>query len=157
MNSLRNSAFGALSEFGIRISVFGSRLLRPSKFSFLCLLLLLALALSGCVTKAKAKADARAAYAAGQQDMLRRLTLARSPTVTINGEVRTPIVPWTEDLTLAKALVAAGYYGRSDPTEIIIFRAGQVTRVDPKQLLTGEDVPLQPGDVVEVRREAVTK
>jgi hypothetical protein len=117
------------------------------------LLLALALALTGCVTKAKAKADARAAYAAGQQETLRRLTLARSPTVTINGEVRNPIVPWTEDLTLAKAIVAAEYCGHSDPGDVIIVRAGQATRVDLKQLLAGQDVPLQPGDIVELRRQ----
>jgi hypothetical protein len=116
--------------------------------------LLLALASSGCITRAKAKAQARAAYVAGQQDMMRRMNMVHNPTVTINGEVRNPIVPWNEELTLAKALVAADYYGKTDPAEVIIVRGGQATRVDLKQLLNGQDVPLSPGDIVELRRQA---
>lgn len=104
----------------------------------------------GCTTKAKAKADARAAYMAGQQQALERALQSRS-SVSILGPVRNPLVTWTAGLTLAQALVAADYYSRTDPKEILIVRNGQPLNVDPKQLLAGEDIPLEAGDVVQIR------
>src|SRR2546427_7611974 len=95
---------------------------------------LFALALTGCTTKSNAKAQARAAYAAGQQQALERALQSRHG-VTVIGAVRNPLVPWTEDLTLAKALAAADYYARGNPREIIIVRNGQAIPVDPKRLL----------------------
>ena len=73
------------------------------------------------------------------------------PSVTIVGQVRNSVIPWTPELTLAKALVAADYRGAHDPSEILVARQGKATRYDPKQLLTGEDVPLQPNDVIEIK------
>ena len=113
--------------------------------------LLLALGLAGCTTQSKSNAQAREAFVAGQQQALARMLQARAPNVTLLGPVHNPVMPWTEDLTLAKAIVAAGYYGRTGPKGIVIHRNGQEMPVDPKQLLSGEDVPLQAGDVVEVR------
>src|SRR5438067_1213046 len=85
--------------------------------------LILLLALCGCMTKSKAKADARAAYMAGQQQALERVLQSRN-SVTFLGPVRNPLVTWTADLTLAKALVTADYYSRNDPREIVIIRNG---------------------------------
>ena len=69
----------------------------------LCLSLVL-----GCVSKAKARRDAQAAFIAGQHEATRRAqTAGQGPSVTINGPVNTPVLPWTEDLTLAKAIVQA--------------------------------------------------
>jgi hypothetical protein len=120
--------------------------------------LLVAVALGGCVTKSKANAQARAAYIAGQQQAMTRMqqtqTLGQGPCVTVNGEVRNRVVPWTEGLTLAKAVLAADYYGAKDPGQIIIVHNGMATRVDPKQLLSGVDIPLQPGDVVQLMPQA---
>ncbi len=116
-----------------------------------CCPLLLALALTGCVSKSKAKAEARAAFAAGQQQALMRMQQAQNPSVTVHGAVRNPLIPWTEDLTVAKAIVAAVYFGARDPKEIIVVRQGQAFQVDPKQLLNGVDPPLQSGDVMEIR------
>ncbi len=113
--------------------------------------LLLALASAGCTPNSNAKAQARQAFLAGQQQALARMLQARAPNVTVLGPVHNPIMPWTEDLTLAKAIVAAGYYGRTDPKGIVIHRNGQDMPIDPKQLLSGEDMLLQAGDVVEVR------
>ena len=117
-------------------------------------LLSLGVALSGCVSKTKAQEQARAAFFAGQQQaamMSRQQTQIQGPTVTVIGEVRNPLLPWTTELTLAKALVEADYYGQSDPTEIVIQRNGQETRFDPKKLLGGADVQLMPSDVIELR------
>ena len=120
-----------------------------SQTVLLCLVILATLP-SGCTTKSKANAAARAAYSAGQLQATERILQSRN-SVTIFGPVRNPLVPWTQDLTLAKALVASNYYGKSNPREIVIVRSGQPMAVDPKQLLAGEDVPLEAGDVVHVR------
>ncbi len=108
---------------------------------------------SGCVSKATAQAQARAAYLAGQQQALERLqqNQNRGPTVTFVGEVKNSLIPWTAELTLGKAIVAADYFGSVDPKEIVVTRDGQEMRVDPKQLLSGHDILLQPRDVVELR------
>ena len=100
------------------------------------------------------KAEANAAYRAGQQEALARMQQQqpRVPSVTVVGQVSVPTIPWIEALTLAKALVTANYTGRTDPTEILIVRNGRAFRVDPKQLLSGEDVPLQAGDVVQIKQ-----
>ena len=118
--------------------------------TLLLCLLVLAASPSGCTTKSKAKAAARAAYSTGQQQATERILQSRN-SVTIMGPVRNPLVPWTQDLTLAKALVASDYYGKANPREIVIVRSGQPMPVDPKQLLAGEDVPLEAGDVVHIR------
>jgi len=122
-----------------------------SVFSFL-LALLLSVLLSGCVSKAKAKAQARDAFIAGQQETLRHMQQNQAPTVTILGQVNTPVVAWMKDLTLAQALITASYTGRSDPSEILIVRRGVGIRIDPQKLLGGEDVPLQPGDVIQIKQ-----
>ena len=74
----------------------------------------------------------------------------QGPNVTVFGPVRNSIVPWEEELTVAKAIVAADYVGAFDPHEIILVRNGRGTRIDPKQLLQGKDFPLQPGDVIQI-------
>jgi hypothetical protein len=118
------------------------------------------------VTKSKADAQARAAYLAGQRDAMARFQQqgqqgqAQSPqaprpngtlNVTIYGDVQNPIVPWTPGLTLAAAILAAGYPDNANPTTISIVRNGIPTAVDPKALLSGADVPLQPGDLINIK------
>jgi hypothetical protein len=119
----------------------------------LLLLAIAGLTLSGCVSKARARAQTQAAFLAGQRQAAveRGPGQAQGPFVTIYGSVRQPQLPWQPGLTLAKALVASGYYGR-EPREIFVVRNGQAKRVDPQVLLSGSDVPLQPGDVVQVNQ-----
>jgi hypothetical protein len=118
----------------------------------------MAVAFGGCVSKSKAKDQARTAYIAGQQAAMARMqqmqTQGQGPCVTVNGEVRNHVVPWTEGMTLAKALVAADYLGAADPAQIIILHNGIGTRVEPRQLLSGVDIPLQPGDVVHLMSQS---
>ena len=116
--------------------------------------LLVAVALGGCVSKGKANTQARAAFMAGQQQAMARMQQAQGPSVTINGEVRNHVVPWTEGLTLAKAVLAADYCGARDPGQLLIVHNGIATHVDPKQLLSGVDIPLQPGDIVQLVPQA---
>ena len=117
--------------------------------SFFCLVLL-AIAITGCVTKSAAKAQAQQAYVAGERQALEHALQSKN-SVTILGPVRNQQVPWTEDLTLAKALVAADYYSRNNPTEILIVRQGRAIQVDLAKLLAGEDIPLLAGDLVNIR------
>jgi hypothetical protein len=123
--------------------------LRLHSFLF-CLALLLCSALAGCVTKAQAKAQARTAYLAGQQEAIMRQQQALGPNVRINGPVGNPVVPWTPGLTLSRAIVASVYQGVGNPAEIIVVHNGVARRVDVKNLLAGHDVPLEPGDVVQI-------
>jgi hypothetical protein len=47
-------------------------------------------------------------------------------------------------------LISAQYTVRGDPREIILIRKGVASRIDPRKLLSGEDVPLQAGDIIQV-------
>ena len=104
---------------------------------------------AGCTTQSKAKQQARKAYIAGQQQAQQRLQAQTS--VTVLGPVRNQLVPWTDDLTLAKALVIADYSGKGAPREIILVRNGLAQHIDPQQLLAGNDVPLLAGDLIQLR------
>ena len=108
---------------------------------------------AGCVSQKQADADARAAFFSGQATALNQLRLQQAapevPVVTILGSVKNRTVPWTEDLSLVRALVAAEYVGAADLFSITITRAGKVMPVSPRQLLAGSvDPALEPGDVV---------
>ena len=115
-------------------------------------LVLLALGDIGCVTKSKAKAQARDAFVAGQQQAMTmtRMQQAQGPSVTVVGRVRNGVIPWTADLTVAKAIVTADYFGTSDPHQIFVIHNGKATRIDSKQLLSGEDLPVQAGDMIQI-------
>lgn len=121
--------------------------------SALLVSVLVCLTCTSCVSKSKAQAQARTAFLAGQQQaaIMNQRAPFQGPTVTILGEVKNNIVPWTADLTLAKALLAANYYGSSDPTEILVQRGTQEIRYNSAKLLSGEDLQLQPNDVVILR------
>jgi hypothetical protein len=111
--------------------------------------------LTGCVTKATAKAQAQTAFLAGQNQAMMRmqqqqLQQARGATVSFVGPLTNPNIPWTTDLTLARAIDQAGYTGTAEPSRIFIVRNGQAIQVDTKQLLAGQDQPLMPGDVIQI-------
>ncbi|MDQ6632584.1 MAG: hypothetical protein M3Y82_12660 [Verrucomicrobiota bacterium] len=114
--------------------------------------LFLLVATFGCTTKSKSQAQAQAAFASGQQQAFAQMQQQKqSHTVKFLGPVKNEIIPWTEDLTLTQAIVAAEYRGIVDPKMILIIRDGQRIPVNPKQLIRGEDFPLQAGDTVEIR------
>jgi len=106
----------------------------------------------GCVSKSKAQARAQAAYLAGQNAALRQQQAqAQPPGVTIIGPVQNHDVPWVEGLTLVQAIATANYLGQHDPKGITITRQGESAIVAPKMLLTGRDLPLEPGDIITIR------
>jgi hypothetical protein len=112
---------------------------------------LTAILVAGCVSKSTANAKARAAYLAGQQQGMAMAATQNS--VWVVGNVKNPIIPWTDDLTLIKAIVAADYLGEGDPGQIALLRNGQPTKsFTAKQLLGGFDLPLLAGDRIEVRQ-----
>ena len=111
---------------------------------------LLPLLVAGCVSKSECDAKVKAAYLAGQQQGM--AMQANASSVWVVGNVKTPVIPWTVDLTLAKALIVAEYQGAGDPAQITILRKGRPSQiVTAKQLLSGYDVPLQIGDRIEIR------
>ena len=113
--------------------------------------LVLTLAASGCTTKSKAQAQARTAFLLGQQQALARQQ--QGPVVNVVGLVKNRTIPWTEDLTLDKALLAAEYQSVLTPRVIVIVRNGQQFQVNVKQLLKGrEDPPLEPGDTIQIKQ-----
>jgi hypothetical protein len=113
--------------------------------------LVLAGILAACETKSAGRARANEAYLAGRLSAERAAAQNAKLEVTVHGEVTRNQVPWTRDLTLARAIVAAGYTSILNPGAIDVIRNGVTTRVSPRQLLRGEDLNLEPGDLVEIR------
>jgi len=113
------------------------------------------LVMTGCASKPDAAAKLREheAFLKGQQQALGAMQQAQQPVVWFRGLIRNSRVPWTEELTLARALLAAEYTGTLDPISIRVIRQGQTYAIDIKALLRGQDdPPLEPGDIVEVLR-----
>jgi hypothetical protein len=108
--------------------------------------------LSGCTTHSQAEVQAQAAYIAGQRDAFDRMAAMQRTSVVVIGPVHNPEVTWTNNLTLSQAIIAADYTGSGNPRGIILTRQGQTTRIDPRDLLQGQDVPLQPGDIVTLQQ-----
>ena len=113
---------------------------------FFPLILILIFSLAGCTTKSKSNARARAAFLAGQNSALRMQP--QGLTVAVFGPVRNQVIQWTDELTLAKAIVAAEYQDQRNPREILIRRGGEDFRISPNTLLKGDDIPLQPRDEI---------
>ncbi len=124
----------------------------------LCLLCWLLLLVGvGCRTKPSAPPGAQAPVATSPQMVLPprqpgQPVPEQGAFVTVRGLVRNPVIPWTEELTLAQAIVQADYYGFGDPREITVIRQGVAYPVDPRRLLKGlSNGLLAPGDVVLIR------
>jgi hypothetical protein len=113
--------------------------------------LLMATSFCGCVTKSQARAEAQAAYLAGQNDALVKMAADQHTSVFIVGPVEHPNVPWVEGLTLSQAIATANYTGRHNPKGITITRQGEQAGINPKDLLNGHVVPLEPGDTITIR------
>ena len=72
--------------------------------------------------------------------------------VIVKGNVRYPVIPWTEDLSVARAIDAAEYVGVRDPLSISVRRRGDRFFVSTQRLVQGIVDPwLEPGDIVEIR------
>ena len=120
---------------------------------FLSAILVLALAATGCTTKSTARLKAQNAFLAGQNMALQQQAQAAAQAhgVTIIGAVQNPNVPWVAGLTLAQAVATANYVGADEPKQIILTRQGESAALDPKVLFNGTNIPLEIGDVIELR------
>jgi hypothetical protein len=112
-----------------------------------------AVLLAGCTTRGKAAAEANAAFLAGQNAALRQQQqqAAQTPGVTVVGPVQNSHVPWVAGLTLAQAVATANYFDSKAPQQIIITRQGESATLNANVLFNGTAIPLEPGDVVELK------
>ena len=114
------------------------------------ILLVLAFAIAGCTTKSRSQMRARQAYLEGQNAALKQQQ-ATGAGITVIGAVQASFVPWVAGLTLAQAIATANYIGVNEPKQIIITRHGESAMLDAKVLLDGKDIPLETGNVIELR------
>jgi hypothetical protein len=104
---------------------------------------------AGCTSSSKARAQADAAYRAGQQQAVRNEE-ARKRGITFTGPISNSLISWTEGLTLAQAIAAAGWNAKTDPRLIILTRGAEIVAMTPQQALEAADEPMQPGDHVDM-------
>lgn len=118
-------------------------------------LLLSHLVVLGCVGCSSKKGLGRDGYnqlVRSQQQAI-QIEQMQHPAVYVRGPVQKPIVAWREGLTLAEALLDAGYTQTLSPRAIRVTRAGRVYPIDVRRLLRGTENPvLEPGDQIEVVR-----
>jgi hypothetical protein len=110
--------------------------------------LVLIFAATGCMTKAQARRQAREAFLAGRNSALAEQA---AQGIKVIGPVQKSAVPWVAGLTLTQALATANYIGIEEPQAIILTRRGESADIDPNTLSNGAVIPLEPGDVVEIR------
>jgi hypothetical protein len=115
------------------------------------IILVLALTVCSCTTTSTARLKAQNAFIAGQNAVLQQQAQSAFPKVSVIGPVENSLVPWVAGLTLAQAIATANYLGTSEPKEIILTRQGESAKLSPQILLNGAVVPLEAGDVVEIR------
>ena len=113
-------------------------------------ILILFLAATGCNSRIK-QLEAQHALLVQQNAVLQKQLAASQRGVTVIGPVQNPFVPWVAGLTLAQAVATANYLETDAPKEILITRQGETASLDPQVLLSGTAVPLEMGDVIELR------
>ena len=113
-------------------------------------ILLAALLAGGCTTRSQLRAAAQNAFLAGQNAALRE-QIAQYNGITIIGAVQNPQVPWVAGMTLAQAVATANYIGAQEPRAVIITRQGESAVLEANVLFNGTDIPLETGDVIELR------
>ncbi len=116
---------------------------------FIFAMLVLAFAFIGCTTNSNSQMRARQAFLEGQNAALKQQ--AASSGVTVIGAVQNSFVPWVAGLTLAQVVATANYLEAKEPEAIILTRQGESATLPPGILFSGAVVPLEPGDVVEIR------
>jgi len=107
-------------------------------------------AVPGCGTGAHKPIRAELQFAAGQEDAFAMLQQSGIFVIRFVGPFERPVVMWHEEMTLAEAILQAGYMSQQDPAQIIIRRNATAVTIDPRQLLEGEHVAVESGDVIQV-------
>src|SRR5262249_32451957 len=118
--------------------------------TILTLLILSLTLVTGCVSKARTRIEVQKAFRAGEVKG-QALAEAKRSGISFPGPVLVPIVPWTEGLTLAQAIVAAHWTAIQDPRLIIVVNsAGERLELTPYEAQTAAEMPMQPGDEIEL-------
>ncbi len=115
------------------------------------LVLLCLIATAGCQSKTTLRKKQMAAFQAGRQEAIRQMTEARRTSIRILGNVQNPEIQWRDDLSLAQVIIEARCLDRKDPGLIVIYRQRVRIPIVPELLLRGDDVPLEPGDTIELQ------
>jgi hypothetical protein len=116
----------------------------------LALTILTALVVTGCATDPHKPTAAQAQFAAGQEDAFAMLQRSGIQVVRMVGPFQRPVLPWRHGMTLAQAILEAGYLDPKAPATILIQRGPKAVPINPNTLLQGEDVPVEAGDAVHV-------
>jgi hypothetical protein len=112
---------------------------------------ILFLAVLACGCASRSRMAAQNAFLAGQNAALREQLSAQSGNIVVRGPVRNHSVPWSNGLTLAQAVAAAEYLETRWPEQVLITRQGETAALEANALLGGTPIPLEAGDVVELR------
>ncbi len=124
---------------------------RPSQiYSGALVVIVLGWSAAGCVSKSQSRLESQNAFLAGQNTALRQ-QLAQYNGITFIGAVKNAQVPWVAGLTLKQAVATAEYIGQDDPRAVVITRQGDSAVLDADVLLSDKEIPLEAGDVVELR------
>ena len=116
----------------------------------LAIILIFAFVASGCMSKSRSRLESQNAFLAGQNAALKQ-QLAQYNGITFIGAVQNAQVPWVAGLTLAQAVATANYIGQNEPKAVIITHQGESAVLDASVLFSGKDIPLEAGDIVELR------
>ena len=116
---------------------------------FWCLVLALVLG-TGCASKKeqKLKAERQQAFIAGQEAAWQQFQQAHPNSIRVLGPVANPILEWHEGLTLVRAIVEARYSAQGNPGVIVVQRGPDQRQFNARQLLSGQDLALLPGDQI---------
>jgi hypothetical protein len=132
------------------ISIINHTLGPPVKPGISILLLSL-FGLTGCTTTSKARAEQRDAFLTGQNAAMRDQLASKAASVTVLGPVQNAQIPWVAGLTLVQAVATANYLDPREPTRLTLTRNGESASLDVKVLINGPDIPLEIGDVIEIK------
>ncbi len=104
---------------------------------------------TGCVSQESVRQQTKQAYEAGfkQGQLAAELKLTH---VFMRGPVQQQTIRWREGLTLAQAIVEAVYTSPNEPRAINLTRQGRIMTINPADLLSGIDPPLEAGDLIEL-------
>jgi len=117
----------------------------------------LALTVTSCLSKSRSQDRARKAFLEGRKTgaaaATQQLQQPQATVVTVLGEVRNPVIPWTPGLTLAQAIAQAQHLGRRTPRAVVLSHGEESATLHPDFVLqNGATIQLEPGDVIELVR-----